>query len=447
MKHGASMRQRVFLVLLGGVAASVILTAVLADREGRHHFAEVREAQSVERIRQLVLALEAIPADTRPRLLEMTGHGMRARVGTMGTPERSMLDPELTSAWAQSLGADHNVVVARGTPGQCASLSEHHEGDDSDRPSCRVVSLTLRDGTPMDFVLRSTSDSPWNVERARVWLYLLFLPLCLAGLAYTVARMATAPLGRLERAAAALGHDIERPPMPEKGPSEVRSAATAFNKMQMRIRKHVQERTQILAAITHDLQTPLTRLRLRLEKVADESLRAKLIDDLDAMQAMIREGLEFARSTDVSQPVQRVDLDSLLETICADAVDAGQDVTLTGRAAVSVTCTAAPLQRALTNLIDNAVKYGKFARVSVQHEPREVAIHIVDGGLGIPDAKLEAVFEPFHRLEVSRSRETGGTGLGLTIARRVARRCGGDVVLRNLPGGGLEAVLTLPANT
>jgi signal transduction histidine kinase len=214
--------------------------------------------------------------------------------------------------------------------------------------------------------------------------------------------------------------------------------------MQARIRSYVEERTEMLAAIAHDLQTPITRLRLRLEKVADDNLREKLVADLGAMQGMIREGLDLATSLDAGGMMQRVDLDSLLSSVCADAVDAGQDVTLHGQTRVSILAIPIALQRCLANLIDNAVKYGVYARVTTVREGNKAVIRVRDGGPGIPEAQMEKVFDPFYRIETSRSRETGGTGLGLTIARNIARKHGGTLVLRNALDGGLECTLALP---
>jgi signal transduction histidine kinase len=275
-------------------------------------------------------------------------------------------------------------------------------------------------------------------------LYAIFFPVCLALLAYVIARMGTRPLEQLARAATELGGDINRPPLVERGPAEVRDAAAAFNAMQARIRRYVAERTEMLAAIAHDLQTPLTRLRLRLEKVTDTELRDKLVDDLASMQIMVREGLDLATSTDAVGLMQRVDVDSLLSSVCADAVDAGHDVTLVGQTRVSIPAIPGAVQRCLTNLIDNAVKYGSYARVTASCEAGKVVIRVADGGPGIPEAQMERVFDPFYRLETSRSRETGGSGLGLTIARNIAHKHGGTLTLRNKPGGGLECVLVLP---
>lgn len=266
------------------------------------------------------------------------------------------------------------------------------------------------------------------------------------GLSYVVARVATAPLAQLASAAQRLENDIESAPMSEDGPTEVRQAATAFNAMQARIARDVRERTSMLAAITHDLQTPVTRLRLRLEKVTDDALRAKLVADLDAMRATIREGLDLATSLDTRQPFQPIDLDSMLESVVADACDAGHDATLQGRTHRFVLGSPNGVRRCLTNLLDNAVKYGGYARVECASDANQAVVYIRDGGPGIPEREFEQVFQPFVRVENSRSRETGGTGIGLTIARNIMTRMRGKISLRNHPEGGLEVRLELPAD-
>jgi len=440
-----SMQGRVFLVIIGGIVASALLTAALADREGRRTFAQVRAAHTADRIEQLVGALEAVPPEVRPTLAATLGRGMTAQFAARDAPQQES-DAELTSALIEELGQDRNVAATAGTRGDCVTP----EGNDSApaspvAPSCQIVSLTLRDGTPLRLVLRPQPDFSWSRPHSSRWLlYAIMFPLCLGLLAYVVARMATRPLGRLAQAATALGGDINQPPLPESGPSEVRHAAAAFNVMQARIRSYVEERTEMLAAIAHDLQTPLTRLRLRLEKVADETLRDKLVADLSAMQGMIREDLDLAMSLDTGGMMQRVDLDSLLSSVCADAVDTGQDVTLSGQTRASIPAIPIALQRCLANLIDNAVKYGGYARVTTAREGNEAVIRVRDGGPGIPEAQIGKVFDPYYRIEASRSRETGGTGLGLTIARNIARKHGGTLVLHNASGGGLECTLTLP---
>jgi signal transduction histidine kinase len=265
-------------------------------------------------------------------------------------------------------------------------------------------------------------------------------------LAYPIAQMATRPLRDLARAATRLGDDMDSPPLCEAGPAEVRAASRAFNTMQARIRRDVAERTFMLAAITHDLQTPVTRLRLRLEKVADEELRRKLVADLAVMNETIREGLDLARSLESRDTMQRVAFDSVLQAACADAEDAGHDVVLEETTGATVVGNPRELRRCVVNLIDNAVAYGRYARIAGFVENDRIRVTVRDGGDGIPEPLLERVFEPFMRVETSRSRETGGTGIGLTIARNVAERHGGFVRLRNHPLGGCEAVLDLPCH-
>ena len=438
------MQGRVFLVLIGGIVASALLTASLADREGRRTFAQVRAAHTADRVEQLVAALEAVPPEVRPTLAATLGRGMTAQFAMPKTPEQEV-DAELTAALSEEFGADRTIVATTGTRADCVTQSRDSAAVDQNAKPCRVISLRLRDGTPLRLILRPQPEFSWTRPHSSRWLlYAIFFPVCLGLLAYVIARMATRPLKQLAQAATELGGDINRPPLAERGPAEVRDAAAAFNAMQARIRRYVAERTEMLAAIAHDLQTPLTRLRLRLEKVTDTELRDKLVDDLASMQIMVREGLDLATSIDAVGLMQRVDVDSLLSSVCADAVDAGHDVTLVGQTRVSIPAIPGALQRCLTNLIDNAVKYGGYARVPAGCEAGKVVIRVADGGPGIPEAQMERVFDPFYRLETSRSRETGGSGLGLTIARNIAHKHGGTLTLRNKPGGGLECVLVLP---
>ncbi len=264
-------------------------------------------------------------------------------------------------------------------------------------------------------------------------------------LALVVAHMATKPLRKLAQAAHALSRNIDHPAIAVgEGSNEVREASAAFNSMQNSIRSYIEERTIMLAAIAHDLQTPLTRLRLRLEKVADEALRTKLVEDLTATQDLVKEGLEFARTMSADYPTfDLVDLDSLVETLCNDATDSGQEVTLSGKLGRPLRASPHALRRCIANLLDNAIKYGKFAHISVKQEHDKAIISIIDGGAGIPPDQIEAVFRPFNRLESSRSRNSGGTGLGLTIARIIAEKHHGSIKLKNMGSKDLGLLVTL----
>lgn len=442
----ASMAGRVFLILVTGIVASAALTLVLAGGERQEMMVRMRNVHTAERVSQLVLALEAAPAEARPGLAAASRRGgIQVKFEAAVAGDSAEPDPDFTLALRQQLGDERKIIALRAGDADCRPPPRSSIGAMRNRPMlCRTVYLNLQDGTPIHFTLARPRDFPSPPFGLNTLPYLLLFLVCISVLAYLVARMATRPLRQLEQAAIELGRDIGQEPLPERGPTEVANAARAFNAMQARIHKHIQERTRILAAITHDLQTPLTRLRLRLEKVPDDTLREKLIADLSATQDMVREGLDLARSMDSAEKPQPLDLDSLLDSVCADAADAGQNVTLAGKIGASVMARPGALKRCLTNLLDNAVKYGGAAQVSASREGAQAVIRLRDHGPGIPEAYLETVFEPFYRMETSRSRETGGTGLGLPIARNIAEKHGGTLRLRNHPSGGLEAILALP---
>lgn len=438
-----SMLGRVFLILVGGIFASATLTFFLADSERQMDISQIRSLHTAERIEQLVIMLDATPGEAKGTVAAAASrNGFTATVAgsaiSGGEP-----DAELATALLRRLGESRQVVALK------IPCSAALPGSDRLLPgrqaTCRAVSLSLGDGSYLQLVMQPRRLPPAAAPRHRLLPYILFFAGCLVLLAYAVARMSIQPLRQLAQAATELGRNIDQPPLAERGPAEVRHAASAFNTMQAQIRRYIQERTQMLAAITHDLQTPLTRIRLRLEKVQDKELQARLVEDLAAMQAMIRDGLDLARSMNSSEPMQRTDFDSILDSVCADAVEAGQDVTLSGCIGAPVTARPNAMRRCLTNLIDNAVKYGGYARITARLESRKVVVQVRDGGPGIPEDMLEAVFDPFFRLETSRSRDTGGTGIGLSIARNIAEQHGGRLYLRNHPDGGLIATLELPA--
>jgi signal transduction histidine kinase len=436
-----SMVGRVFLILVGGIFASGTLTFFLADNARRADISQIRSQHTAERVEQLVLMLDATPREARGQVAAAASrNGIVAEISGAGIGA-GVPDTDLTAALLQLLGEGRHIVARK-----TACAAEAPAGSpQSRRPAvCRTVSLSLHDGTFLHLVLQPRRPPSAGPHQSRPWLYIFFFATCLGLLAYAVARMSIQPLRQLAQAAAELGRNIERPPLAERGPTEVRHAASAFNTMQAKIRRYIQERTQMLAAITHDLQTPLTRIRLRLEKVQDRELQNRLIEDLSAVQTMIKDGLDLARSMNSEEPMQRTDFDSILDSVCADAAEAGQDVTLSGLTEVSIAAQPNAMRRCLTNLIDNAVKYGGYARVAASRDKNKVIVQVRDGGPGIPEDMLEAVFDPFFRLEVSRSRDTGGTGIGITIALNIAEKHGGRLYLRNHPDGGLVATLELP---
>ncbi|NCY25018.1 MAG: HAMP domain-containing protein, partial [Alphaproteobacteria bacterium] len=257
------------------------------------------------------------------------------------------------------------------------------------------------------------------------------------------------PVAALAAAADALGRNVNAPPLPEEGPSETATAARAFNTMASRIRRFVDDRTQMLAAIGHDLRTPITRLRLRAEFMEDDDQRRKMLADLSEMEAMINATLAFARDDAATEPSVAFDLAALCQTVLDEAADTAPDkadgIIYEGPERLRAQGRPAALKRALANLVGNALAYGGDARLTLANEADAARISIEDHGPGIPDSDLETAFQPFRRLEGSRNRETGGSGLGLTIARNILRAHGGDVTLRNRREGGLAALITLPA--
>lgn len=305
-----------------------------------------------------------------------------------------------------------------------------------------VVQVRLHDGAVVTFQqILPEEIIAWPT---RLLLILLVLLVSVAVLAALAVRALTRPLAVLADAAGELGRDIRRPPLDEKGPLEVQRAARAFNTMQERLIRYIEDRNRILAAISHDLKTPITRLRLRTELLDDAPLKEKFLLDLDDMQRMAQASLDFLRGGEDSEPIAPMDLNALLESLQEDAEDVGHAVSISGAASQPLRCRPLALKRCLTNLVDNALKYGQSAEIAVADTATRLRLIVRDRGPGIPAAELERVFEPFYRLEGSRSRDTGGTGLGLSIARNIARAHGGELTLRNHPQGGLEAVLDLP---
>jgi signal transduction histidine kinase len=260
---------------------------------------------------------------------------------------------------------------------------------------------------------------------------------------YLVARSITRPLSDLARAADSVGRDVRPAQLEERGARELRDAARAFNTMQDRLRRYLDSRSRVLAAMSHDLKTPLTRLRLQVEALDGHPMQERIGHELDEMETMVHQALSLFRGLDDGEPVTAVDINALLARIAEECAVLGGEVSISGQALQPFTGKAQALKRCLTNLIVNAIKFGGRARVIVE-DGAQLTIRVRDEGPGIPPEELERVFEPFHRLESSRNRDSGGTGLGLTIARDIAQAHGGVLTVQNLPAGGLEALLVLP---
>ena len=307
------------------------------------------------------------------------------------------------------------------------------------------ISIRLADGNWLN-VQNTMFDKPppWANKTLQL-LALLVLAIFISGL--FIASLMTRPMARLASAADRFGLDQTQEPLPESGPREVRHTIRAFNRMQQRLHKHIKERSLMLAAISHDLRTPVTTLRLRAEYIEDSEMQEKTLATLNEMEAILKATLSFSRDEAADEKPRATDLAALLQSLVDDHSDLGGKLGYSGPDKLPFICRPVALKRALNNLIDNAVKYAGSAHVRMIAHPDAVSIQIDDDGPGIAEQDLEQIFTPFFRLETSRNRDTGGTGLGLAIARSIVLAHGGELKLGNLAGGGLRAQLTLPVNT
>ena len=276
----------------------------------------------------------------------------------------------------------------------------------------------------------------------RYWGFILRL-LGIALTAWIAARWLSRPIHQMARAASKLGENLESAPLDEtRGPVEIRQAAAVFNQMQSRLKLQMAERNRFLAAVSHDLRTPITRIKLRTQKIIAEDLQQDIQSDINEMTAMIDATLDYLRGDGKPEACCLLDVAALVHSLAEDAEERGEVVTVSGNAKPILT-QAMALQRCLNNLVENALRYGNQAEITLDDTGDKLVISIQDAGEGIPEDKLETVFAPFYRLDQSRSRHTGGVGLGLSIARDIVQKLGGSLTLKNAQAGGLIATLVL----
>ena len=319
---------------------------------------------------------------------------------------------------------------------------DHDRDDDRDEPDWFTASVALADGRWLNVAVGPPPGAPvWGAAFVAVF---LLSALGIAAVAVLTGRRMAKPMRGLAAAAGRFGRGEAVDDLPEAGPAETRETVRAFNLMRARLDRYVRDRTAMLAAVSHDLRTPITSLRLHAEFVEDAETKAKILAALDEMQRMTEDALAFIREDMQREETRTVDLHALVDSVAADLAELGHDIAVADSGRVLVACRPGSLRRALRNLLENAAGYGGRAAVRIERDDAETRVVVEDEGPGIPEAALERVFEPFVRLEASRSRDTGGTGLGLAIARGIVRGHGGDIVLANRAEGGLRATVALP---
>jgi signal transduction histidine kinase len=419
-----SLVGRVALVLFVGLAAAQLLSFWLVVAERGMAMRGMMLNYLARDVANAVAVLDAVPQVERAAWLarlDKPSYAFSLKEHTGGVRSASPLAEPVVRAVQEVVPPARSVVALAA----------------DDPATALVLQLALGDGTPLSVRLREPrlQLSEWALPVLALQLALL------AFLCWLAVRLATAPLRQLAGAAAAL--DPARPgaSLPEDGPREVASAAAAFNRMQQRIHAHLEERMQMLAAISHDLQTPITRLRLRADLLDDATLRDKLHADLAEMQGLVEEGIAYARSAHaLREPEHTVDVKALVESVAHDYTDAGQAVQLLAADEASLRSRPQALRRVICNLVDNALKFAGGVELRLERQANGAPVlRVLDRGPGIPEAELQSVLQPFYRVENSRARSTGGTGLGLAIAQQLATASNATLRLAAREGGGLEA--------
>jgi signal transduction histidine kinase len=462
---------QMLLILLGGLVLSHAIGAWVYSSDREAAVRAVGGLATAQRIANLTHLVEDAPVDWRGRIIaSLSDQNFRVTL----TSQRPQLPPgDAHGAVADAirgylverlaLGPERQPLVAAALPdappfgfgpARYPIMMHRPSGMMMDGPGGGMmmggpgllglaVAIPLHDGQWLSFDAAVANAGPAYSYQFIIAMIVMALVIVVASIWAT--RRVTAPLTARAGAAERLGQDVNAPPIPETGSIETRQASRAFNEMQVRLRELIENRTRLLAAISHDLRTPLTLLRLRAENVPDAEEREKMLSTLADMDAMVGATLAFARDEMTSEPARRADLTALVESIVHDMADAGRDVALAPAKQILLECRPTALKRAITNLIDNALKYGKKAQVTIASAPKMVEITVDDEGPGIPEQELARVFQPFYRVEGSRSRETGGVGLGLAIAKSLIERHQGTLTLSNRAGGGLRARIALPA--
>ena len=432
-----SLLGRMILILAGGLMIGQMLSAAIQIREREKFLSRIIWTQAAQGISAYVRLLDAIPPAERKRTAGLlSGSPLFVSVDGKfaGNPMRGDDAVRLKALLGRYLGEDRPILLYSSGEKVPFYWPEH---------ASFGMETRLNDGQAIAF---SYNRGVGRLLPYRLLINLIILFAAVLILSLVAVHWVTRPLNLLAKAADELGKNMHRPPLSEEGSAEMRRAARAFNSMQARLLEYIESRARIHAAMSHDLKTPITRLTLRAELLDDPELKAKFIKDLEEMNSMVTTSLELMRGMGNGEPVQTVDVTALLESIQEDQMETGGEVEILQSPKIYYPGKPQALKRAIINLVENAIKYGQKATVSMEEAPKELRITVRDEGPGIPEDKLKLVTEPFYRLETSRCRDTGGSGLGLAIAKAIAEIHGGTLTLANCPEGGLQATLSLPRN-
>ncbi|MEQ8506406.1 MAG: ATP-binding protein [Rhodospirillales bacterium] len=481
-----SLAGQLIASLLLAIAVAQVVGFVIFASERREAIIGARRDHVLQRAASLVRMLDYAGSQHDPAMIDMVvtaATSLRLRFwiaadGPINADTEAFRDNELAVSLAQRIdnGSARSVLVQVTDDGHPRMLRApefiqrlhrdwhsgkrhlHEDGEGEKMPSAQEGrgAPNAIDGVPVSLSLSvALADGRWlngallarppKSLGLRGLTAILLTILAVSAVSILIVRRLTRPLGELALAADSLGRGEVPPPLAPTGPSEIRRTTAAFNTMQERLHRFVADRTRMLAAISHDLRTPLTSLRLRAEFIKDDAEnREKILAILEEMERITEATLAFARDEQAGGDAEEVDIAGLCNEIAHDLGDVGLEVSCNAAEPVHVICHPTALKRAIRNVAENGAYYGDRARIAVSADENQVSIAVEDDGPGIPDAEHEAVFEPFARLETSRNAETGGVGLGLSIARNILRAHGGDVRLENLTPKGLRVMMFLP---
>lgn len=454
---------RTLALLIGLTLLLIVGSAILLHDERNKRFDERNRFHLLDRVGTLVRVLDGANDEERRRIIERVAERgdtitLGQRPGVSHAPRRPV-ERRLARRLRRGLHMNDRSAVRVQVEWRTDEGERDHDHDEADRDEGRdddehdrhaparalrgiAIAVRLQDGTWLNLrTERFDRPPPWAGKTLQLLAMLLVL---LIVSALFIARRMARPMARLADAAERFGLGQPQQPMPEQGPREVRHTIRAFNRMRERLQRHLTERSQMLAAVAHDLRTPITSLRLRAEYIEDGEMRDKTLATLAEMEAILSATLAFARDEGADEVSRATDLAALLQTQVDDRVDLGGEAHYDGPDRLIVTCRPVALKRAFGNLIDNALKYGHSVHVHLRQQGGLVEVQINDTGPGIPSDQLDAVLAPFFRVESSRNRDTGGTGLGLAMANTIVLAHGGTLKLYNLPEGGLRAVVQIP---